>query len=433
MPSRAEVTSTPTSSPAGPPSKSSTTDSQRDPLVPGTRVGGTIRDTRGTPIVNAEVCLRSASASADDRIDRPLGVSFAPYTACARSASDGTYTINARKPRAVQVCAAAVGHVPTCHGDRNGIISVPLRPGDLTDSVDIVMAADAVEVTGRILDLSGGVIPQAMTMGEGTGLLDGVTRARADENGDFSMWVAPGPVTIHASAEGYAPERAEIVAPGRPLRIRLAPAGAIRGVVAREDSGAPVEAAVVMATMQPVSVSLAAPASLEVRTDASGRFALAPLPPGRYRITAVHPHGRGQVSEPITLGFLESVDDVYLTMRAGFTARGHVRFAGDDSRVCTSGSVELYRQKFSHRAGRRRVSWVAPGPHSGMRQRDPVRARRTAGQGKLVDDVVWVVNDGAFAVGSSMRSVRRWQVSPCAQRVESGSIWSSAAVAKALG
>lgn len=378
---------------------------------PTASVRGRVIDADQVAVRGALVCVQSVTPPTDERVGLPLGFDFAKSTACTRSTDDGRYTITGVRPRRVHVCASAPRKISTCHGELPTMRAVPLRASDTLSGVDIVMPTGAVKVTGTVFDLSGGVIEGALVIAKTSGVLDGVSRARSDARGDFSLWLRASDATVRASAPAYAPASAQFLAPGPPLALRLAPASSIRGTVVHADTGKVVDNALVSATdASPRS----GPASTrQVRTDFEGHFTLDGLPPRPYRVAAVHSSGRGEVAAPVTLGFLDTVEGLTITLSKGVPVRGRVVFTADagadaDAAPCESGRVELYGGGHPLVApiadgGAVEFMGVAPGAYSSQvfcDQAAPAGEDPALSVANVpLEDLLWSVRPGASARG----------------------------------
>ena len=111
--------------------------------------------------------------------------------------------------------------------------------------------------------------------------------AVSDGRGHFVVrGLAPGSYDVEVSADGFADQsrRGLTVQPGQqlPLRLELRRTGALEGVV-RDSAGRPVAYALVRSMESGFSPA----ASLEARSDESGAYRLAGLPPGAGSFTAL--------------------------------------------------------------------------------------------------------------------------------------------------
>ncbi|MFG0318359.1 MAG: carboxypeptidase regulatory-like domain-containing protein, partial [Planctomycetota bacterium JB042] len=147
-----------------------------------------------------------------------------------------------------------------------------------------------------------------------------VLRSTADANGRF-RWtdVAPGRYEIGAGAGNPLPTVSLDIAPGTPIAEVTVPVPdlEIRGTVLSPEG-----------TPNPHSIVSAIPTNepqvIHSRTDAHGRFRIAPVWPGRFRIRAWAPHrGGGPAEVEVEAG----ATDVVLRLPAGASVSGTVRDA----------------------------------------------------------------------------------------------------------
>lgn len=285
-------------------------------------VTGTIRDPKGTPIANAQVC---ATTAVEDRLgaeDRT------PH--CVRSDQHGRYTIDGLLPIATQLHASAATFKPARWERREGpefAYQVRLRAGQTTEGIDITLDPGGVLVRGVIKDIAGGEIAGAHVA------LNDVAFAVSDDTGQFEQWVAPGELFVVAEAEGYAIGWVIGVAPGQLVELFMTPESVLVGRVVLAQSGEPVEGAVI------------APGGrfgdrYTARSDADGRFRIARLQPGTYKPSAETDTLYGEAAEQVHLGFGETSEEVLVRVHPASSVAGRVVIAGTEQ-PCTDGSVRL--------------------------------------------------------------------------------------------
>ncbi len=207
--------------------------------------------------------------------------------------------------------------------------TITLRPGGLT-------------LSGVVRDLYGGVVPGA------TVTAGALAFARADDEGRYSLTVPAGHWSIDARSDDYFPSRLALqVTEEATVDFDLLPGGAIEGVV-EDEHGVPMPDAVVsygslVSRASGYSYSPAS-ASQSTRTDASGRFRLAPLRPASYQLSARTESSSTPAPLSVRVALLETRDDVTLVVRPGHAVDGRVL---DDEGVPVAGARVIAR----HRAG----------------------------------------------------------------------------------
>lgn len=288
-------------------------------------VTGTVRDEHGAPIASARVCASIASAS--------LPVEVTRLPTCVATDARGAYAIADAPAAQYRVSAMA---------SRRGIAAYMPRPfetwfdlaaGERRAGADIVLRA-GFEVAGTIFDAGGGVIAGAAV--EVSAFLPGDAIATmlvaTDARGRYVAWAAARSVVVQASADGYVPEHDSGEAPVA-IDLTLRPASALAGTVV-DEAGAPVADATVSVAVDD------AIGRVSVHSDADGRFALAPLRPGRYAVEARTAHALGRAARSTRLGIGEHVDDVVVRVAPAHQVTGRVVIAPSQA-PCPSAVVSL--------------------------------------------------------------------------------------------
>lgn len=301
-------------------------------------IAGFVRDESGHGIAGAQVCARLSGPRL------PSEMTLEPR--CSTSGASGAYVIDALPPVRLGVSAQAPSYRPGAWrpADRQRDY-LTLAPGEARAGIDIVLRSGAVEIHGIVKDLAGGVIEGALVTSSGRwwgGGDEGAAFTHSDDEGRFSMWVAPGDHVLVASADGYAEGNRSGVAPGFTFELRLSPESVLAGRVV-DGAGKPVADVTVTAEGEGWDPS-------QALTDEDGRFRLARLEPGRYKPFARHDHGIGQVAQSVLLGVGETRDDLEITLHPAVAIRGHVMIAGESPTPCEHGSVSLKGEQPSNTA-----------------------------------------------------------------------------------
>ncbi len=294
-------------------------------------IAGFVRDEAGHGIAGAQVCAKASGPRL------PTEVTAEPR--CTNSGSTGAYLLDALPPVRVEVSASAPTYQPGQHrpADRRRDF-VELAPGQARGGIDIVLRSGGVEVHGVVKDLAGGVIEGALVSSRGVWWGNGGSRgaawARSDDEGRFSLWLAPGEQRLWATAEGYADANQGGVAPGFTFELRLSPESVLAGRVIDVDG-----TAVADAEVTPGGEDVWGDA--RTLTDAEGRFRLTRLEPGRYKPIARHARGVGQVGNSVRLGVGETREGLAITVHPAASVRGRVVIAGEPPTPCDLASVSL--------------------------------------------------------------------------------------------
>lgn len=285
-------------------------------------VSGTVRDGRGEAIAGAKVCVFEWSWSVGGR-DR---------VRCASSGEDGRYRVEELLPVNYRVGAMAPGYVPMFHsregsgGERE---RVRLRPGQETRGIDVALAGGAVEITGVVRDLSGGAIEGAQVSGGGVMVGTGVAVAESGPEGEFSLWVQPGPLNVWTRAEGYVGASEEGLAPGHQFTLYLVPGAVLVGKVVRVGDGSPVVGATVYGGGE------------AAESDERGAFRIERLAPGMYKLRAESDDAMGVAREQVVLGLGETSAPVIIEAHPAVYVEGTVAIAGAEGCEAEDGMVSL--------------------------------------------------------------------------------------------
>jgi hypothetical protein len=156
----------------------------------------------------------------------------------------------------------------------------------------------SLRLPGGILTPNGEAVP---TANDGSFLMTGVPP------GDWVLmspgWANMPPLPIDASRFALTPGtrgawplagRTEVTVAGADVTgvsIRLQPAATIAGMIVARGSTTPPDLTRITMQLLPLAPSGGVPRGLQAPGDASGRFLIEGIPPGRYRVTATMPRG----------------------------------------------------------------------------------------------------------------------------------------------
>ena len=303
-------------------------------LVAGPRgaMAGRVRDPAGGAIEGAVVC---ATGQSDELSAAEMQDPF-----CVRSDKTGAYEIAGLLPARYDVDASAAEHQPgRWMPERRE--SIQLAPGQRRAGVDLILRRGGVLVRGRAKDIGGGTVAGAVIqVGAGWNWFSrsGSAVVRADEQGEWRAWVAPGPVSASASAPGYSDASKEGVAPGSFIELLLTPESVLQGQVVEVESRAPVAGALVSV------VDASSPWSWEqasALSDREGRFRIDRLAPGRYKAVADTADRHGEAALSVLVGVGQRVADVTVELHPASELSGRVVLAGSEQ-PCPEGMVTLH-------------------------------------------------------------------------------------------
>jgi len=177
-----------------------------------------------------------------------------------------------------------------------------------------------VGLAGQVLaEDSGEPVPGATVWAAGnpTGGLHALARARADEDGRFSLRVPSERRGVLADADGFRPSSFPVPDGDEQVTVRLARAAKAHGTVVEKQTGRPVRGITVFAVpRQEDWADQILPVGHTV-SDARGRFAFTDLPPGMLSLGA---RGNGWVSPDFGALGGESFDPSALSLSPGSEA-----------------------------------------------------------------------------------------------------------------
>ncbi|MBA3392872.1 MAG: carboxypeptidase regulatory-like domain-containing protein [Deltaproteobacteria bacterium] len=360
-------------------------------------IAGTITDEAKAPVAGARVCADGASHELDGELLRD--------PTCTATDVAGAYTIENLWPARYTVSASGKPFRPDVHhpgGDRHET-ALPLAAGERKTGIDITLRAGGVELNGVVSDITGGPIAEARVTTRGnmwTGVR-GSALTETDANGKFSMWVAPGDLSVSATAEGYADGGEWTKAPGT-VEILLTPESSLAGTVIDAASGAPVPGA-------RVEIDGDSGGGDSTFTNAEGAFRIARLTPGRYVATARTDRGYGRTEGSTLVGLGQHVDGVVVKLFPAVRLEGKV-IISTTQQPCTAPQVSLndsassrWIEVRSEPDGRVWAEGVLPGKYTvdvgcrgfqGREKYDPIVVTD-----KDVTGLVWEVDPGATVRG----------------------------------
>jgi protocatechuate 3,4-dioxygenase beta subunit len=235
-------------------------------LQPAAALAGRVVDEEGDPIAGARVDFRWQAALPEEP-DRPVGI---PVFREARAGADGRFELRGVPLGTAQVSASAAGFVP--REPFEVVLPRPAQAGELR----VVLTRGAV-LQGRVTNAAGEPVP-AVRVGLGG------SSAATDDDGLYWLEGAPPGhqevLFVHASY-GRLAKRFDVQPGVNLLDIAFPPGVEVAGRVV-DDTGKPVPAA---------RVELDSENHFDLKhhqdvTGEDGRFRLAPVTPGRYRLKA---------------------------------------------------------------------------------------------------------------------------------------------------
>lgn len=242
-------------------------------LSPGTLVVGKVTDQHGAPVIGAQVAATPVSAGSRGALAGardPVGTAITAF-----SDEAGEYKLGPVSG-AIELHASAYGH-----GEARRTIELATARGAVPAErrEDLVLAVADAMIDGILEDATGAPVAAAEIEVVG-GVSDG-RRASSARDGAFSIDRLPqGPLRLRVAHPSYPPDEFDAVAAGghpARLRLRLALGGAVEGAVLDAASGAAISSAALVASGPGSALA-------EASSDKSGRWALGPLRPGRWRI-----------------------------------------------------------------------------------------------------------------------------------------------------
>ncbi|HEX5717439.1 MAG TPA: carboxypeptidase-like regulatory domain-containing protein, partial [Thermoanaerobaculia bacterium] len=189
----------------------------------------------------------------------------------------------------------------------------------------VVVLEPASRLRGRVEDVSGEPVPGASvrmrpappppgTVGVKVRRSENTADVEAGHDGAFAFAeVAPGAVTLEASAEGFLPPE--------PVELQVPPNGEVQDVRLVLGRGAVVSGWITAPGGEPVAGARARVGAVQSESDAEGRYRLAGVPRGLTGLAVSHPAYKGKTQQVDVQPGENRVD---LTLEKGTTVAGRV-------------------------------------------------------------------------------------------------------------
>jgi protocatechuate 3,4-dioxygenase beta subunit len=305
---------------------------------PKASMSGTVEDETGAGVAGARVCANGWSKELADEDTRD--------PSCASSGPDGRYTIGALLPARYSVSAMAPQHEPGKYEVKGEEWSwVRLAAGEDRNGVDITLRTGGVELHGTVKDIGGGTVPDAWVSASPQWRWNaGSAMGRSDADGNFTLWVAKGKVSVTADADGYSSGEKDAIAPGQHVEVLLTPEAVLAGRVVEAGSDRPVPRALVEASGDWSDGNRSSGSAF---TDDDGRFRITRIGPGRYKPTAEAVGMYGQSRESVLLALGQTQDDVVIEVYPAFVITGRIVIGdgdGDGEKPCRRGWMSLHER-----------------------------------------------------------------------------------------
>jgi protocatechuate 3,4-dioxygenase beta subunit len=228
---------------------------------------------------------------------------------------------------------------------------------DASKSIDIRLVRGGVEVSGRIVDATGGPIAGALITVRAALPSEHASNITSDESGRFALSVPEGAIDLGVQSEGYARAVRSLQAPAQGLTIMLLPGSSISGRVVARGTRRPLPDVLVSAHPEHSPGAGAG----QVLSDADGSFRIDGLTSGTYAVQAL---SGSAVSEPVQaiLGVTDTSTELEISMLPAATLRATVLLP---TGPCTRGAVEMsgsvWRSSSTDAQGQVELPGVPPG------------------------------------------------------------------------
>lgn len=300
---------------------------RRSPALPNRVLSGVVVSGDGSPVQGAEVCAVE------------LVEPCCSSRQCAFSDSGGQFTLHA-DAGARLLLASAKEHTPW-----RGRLG-PITGAGSTAPIVITLEAGGAELSGMVLDASGGPVIGALVTvrpaaaaarapvpdeADDDGRSDGFDGATlSDSSGAFRLRVPVVPLVLSAQAEAYSHGSSRVSPPFEPVTMVLVAGSEIVGNVRRADTREPVGNATVLAVSKS---GLRERAHAEAGVD--GQFSLRGLAAGTYELSAAGSKV-GSLPVLVSVGVGERSEPVSLWVESTFTLAGTVAV---DDEPCRRGML----------------------------------------------------------------------------------------------
>lgn len=322
-------------------------------------ISGRVTDEQGAPAPGARVCA--------DGWANALPRALTREPRCTVADAGGAYTISNLFAAEYAVSAMAKPYRPALFlpKGKEETAFFELHAGEKKSGVDLVLREGGVEISGTVSDLTGGPIAHASVRAVPDGVAGPVVET--DDQGRFSIWVAPGNVDVNASADGYASGYERGVAPGT-FEVMLTPESSISGTVVDAKTNAPVAGIAVDVSRNLRIDSFGPPGDI---SDENGRFRIDGLTPDRYMVIAREPRMFGSSEGTTLVGLGQEVAGVIVKLSPTARVEGKIMIAGSPSRPCNDPAMWITPTGQSDSLGARgepdgtvRIDSVLPGRYA---------------------------------------------------------------------
>lgn len=295
---------------------------QKTLTVGSAEVAGRVLTSAGAPIAGARVCCACASC--------PMTSTEAAR--CTISDAQGAFALRVTSKSAFVLSAQAAGFVTGyARGGAPFYVDAETRV-----QFELRLSEGQENLAGSVIDALGGPVARArIKIVRFVDALTPTVEVLADDEGRFSASVPPGPVTLRAEAEGYAPSTSGHVAPSRNILLALTPESVVHGTVSEAGTGKRLAGVSILA-----HPPTAAPKHPQTISDESGEFEVRGLEPGRYIFVAEGDHHRGETPRQVEVGLTERVVNVQIEAQPAALVMGSVEIAGSGA-PCPQGRAVL--------------------------------------------------------------------------------------------
>ncbi len=281
--------------------------------------GRVTRASDSTPVPAAIVALTSLQATLADDVPHLVATD-----------ANGAWRLSNVPAGAYLLAATARGFEPAGGG------RVVVAAGTERSDLDLALATGGLTLRGRVTDVGGGPVADArVTACESFTLhrtADFIAVSGAD--GTYELSLAPGSYVMTVMHDDYARADRDLVVEGTPPPVNfvLVPGAAIRGQVIARDTQRPVADALVWSD----------DVLTQVKTDASGHFALRQLPAGPISVSVVARGYATSAPVELALGIGEQMDDVRVLVDHAVAIRGRVVASGTPAEGVAGSQVSVY-------------------------------------------------------------------------------------------